>query len=80
MWSGFDDAGPYLCYWGHGKLQRRAWHSFGEVHLILLCEALILGVRRPAVLCDECVHGDVDCGLGFPGNETPKYSREWRRN
>lgn len=57
--------GSYLCYWRHGELQRWAWHAVGKVHLILLCEALILGVRRPAVLCDERIHGDVDCGLCF---------------
>lgn len=70
---------PYLCYWGHGKLQGWARHAVGEVHLILLCEALVLGVRRPAVLCDERIHGDVGCGLCFSGNGLPEYSKEWRR-
>lgn len=46
-------------YWGHGKLQRWAGNGIGEVQLILLREALVLGVGRSAVLRDEGVHRDV---------------------
>lgn len=46
-------------YWGHGKLQRWTGDGIGEVQLILLREALVLGVDRSAVLCDEGVHRDV---------------------
>lgn len=53
----------YLGYWWHGKFQR--WGSYGlaELQLIFFVEALVLGVRGPAVLRDEGVHSDVACVL-----------------
>lgn len=55
--------GAYLSNWGHGKLQRWSRHSLIELQLILIVEALVLGVGRPAVSRDEGIHRDVVCLL-----------------
>lgn len=52
--------GAYLSYWRHGKLQRWCSHGLAELQLILIVEALVLGVGRPTVSCDEGIHRDVD--------------------
>lgn len=49
----------YLGYWGHGELQRWAGDSIVEIQLILLGEALVLGVGGSAVSRDKSVHRDV---------------------